>query len=90
MSKEELIKAHIEDNWEKIKDEKLSIELLLKTFKKGMEAGMEIANEFDSFEAWKAGETFGAQYISPFAPKDELESRKSYDAWFNEFVYARR
>lgn len=81
MSKEDLIKAHIEAHWNKTNGKKLSIDLLLETFKKGMEAGMEIANQFDSFEAWKAGETFGANYISPFSPKDELGSRKAYEAW---------
>ena len=60
-------------------------ESILGIFSSGIEAGFSIYRDTLLpellFKAWEAGETFGANYVSPFYPKDLNGSKKSFEEW---------
>lgn len=60
-------------------------ESILGIFSSGIEAGFSIYRDVLLpellFRAWEAGETFGANYVSPFCPKDHEGSKNSFKEW---------
>lgn len=90
MNEQELKQAHLEAFLSMINKEGYGKdkESILGIFSSGIDAGFSIYKDLllpeMLFNAWMAGETFGANYVSPFCEKDQEGSKRSFQDWFSK------